>query len=79
MEWEEEEEGKDEEEEEVPALNEDFDEMFRPEQPSIGGVKIRTSSHTSPISFACARVVTLDTSRRKNPIIKENQLDPDSN
>lgn len=76
-EWEEEE-CKNEEEEEESVLNDDFDETFRSEQPSVEGVKIRTTSSTSPTSFAGVSVTTPDTSRGKDLMIVENRPDPDS-
>ncbi|KAK5785135.1 hypothetical protein PVK06_039687 [Gossypium arboreum] len=57
-EWKEEEEDDDEEGEEKLIIDNDFNEMFRLEQPSNEGVKIRTPRCMSPTSSAGARAAT---------------------
>ncbi|KAK5793995.1 hypothetical protein PVK06_035183 [Gossypium arboreum] len=71
-EWEEDEEGKSEYEdgEEELANDEDFDDVFRPEQPSIGGVKICTPSRTYPTSYEDMRATAPDMSQEKDPMIE---------
>ncbi|KAK5785021.1 hypothetical protein PVK06_039563 [Gossypium arboreum] len=62
-EWEEEEENKDkEEEEEELTHNKDFDDMFRMEQPFIGGFKICTPGCTNLTNSTGASATTPDTS-----------------
>ncbi|KAK5771029.1 hypothetical protein PVK06_047202 [Gossypium arboreum] len=53
-----EEEGDDKDHEEESTHNEDFNDVFRPKQPSIEGDKIRNPSYTGPTSSTGVRATT---------------------